>query len=335
MPWIRQFTKPLVNLYMGRPLLAIFEVCLRCNSACGYCNLPLNESRYEMTREEIRCVFSDLYQEGLRFLFVQGGEPLVRRDFSEMLEDLAELGFNLTLITNGTKFTETLVERLISLQVSISISVGTLNRQPYRRIRGRDQLPEVLHGIKFLKNYPHPKYLTCIVSNLNRHDAIDIARFARARGFIPVIGAYHWDVDRYGNVDLTLQYARPVARKVFEEILDSGLVPPGYFRRYLRDNIDWLDGKSMASCDAGTYSMAIDASGHVAPCLALTHAGNLLDTSLPDIVAKFDKDSIRSCSNKSSCNMLCSRVIGSVLGHPLEVFHTPQSVTPSGVLYAG
>jgi len=335
MRWIRQLTKPLANLYVCRPLLAIFEVCLRCNSACGYCDLPLNEGRYEMMRREIRRVFSHLYQEGLRFLFVQGGEPLVRRDLPEILEDLADLGFHLTLITNGTKFTETLVERLILLQVSISISVDTLDRQRYQRIRGRDQLSEVLHGIKLLKNYPHPRYLTCIVSNLNRHDAIDIARFARARGFIPVIGAYHWDVDRYGKVDLTLQYPRPVARKVFEEILDSGLVPPGYFRRYLRDNIDWLDGKSLASCDAGKYSIAIDASGNVAPCLALKHAGNLLDTSLPDIVAKFDKASIRSCSDKSSCNMLCSRVIGSALWHPLEAFQTPQSVTPTGALHAG
>jgi len=70
--------RPLLNIIQGRPILAIFEVCLRCNSACGYCGLPLNEGRYEMTREEIRRVFAGLYRDGLRFVFVQGGEPLLR-----------------------------------------------------------------------------------------------------------------------------------------------------------------------------------------------------------------------------------------------------------------
>lgn len=332
---IRQLTKPLSNLYKGRPLLAIFEVCLRCNSACGYCDLPLNEGRYEMTRDEVHRVFSHLYEEGLRFLFIQGGEPLVRRDLPEILDDLADIGFHLTLITNGTKLTESLVDRLDSLKVNVSISLDTLNRERYHRIRGRDQLPDVVHGIDLLKDYPHPKYLTCIVSELNRKDAIEVARFARARGFIPVFGAYHWDIDRYGKVDLTLQYERTVARKVFEEILESELVPSGYFQHYLQDNIDWLEGKSLPSCDAGTYSIAIDASGNVAPCLALKHKGNLLDTSLPDILSNFDRERIRSCSENSSCNMLCSRVIGSILRHPLKAVQTPQSVIPIGELHAG
>ena len=49
--------KPFTNLTAGRPVLATFQVNLRCNSACGYCDLPLNVGRYEMTREEIRDIF--------------------------------------------------------------------------------------------------------------------------------------------------------------------------------------------------------------------------------------------------------------------------------------
>ena len=42
--------KPFRNLVAGRPVLATFQVNLRCNSACGYCDLPLNVGRYEMSR---------------------------------------------------------------------------------------------------------------------------------------------------------------------------------------------------------------------------------------------------------------------------------------------
>lgn len=327
-------TTILRNLITKKPLLAIFEICLRCNSACGYCDLPLNEGRYEMTREEIRRVFHHLHDQGLRFVFIQGGEPLVRRDLPEILEDLSAIGFHLTLITNGTKFTKPLIARLDKLKVNISISLDTLNRDRYHHIRGRDQLPEVLNGIELLQDYPHPKFLTCIVSEPNRDDVIEVAQFSRARGFMLVIGAYHWDIERYGKVDLTLQYKRSVAKKVFEQILESDLVPAGYFRRYLHDNIDWLNGKSLAPCDAGKYSIAIDASGNVAPCLALKTAGNLLEQSLPQILSQLDTEEVRTCSDQSSCNMLCSRVIGSVLRHPVDAVRTPQTVTPTERIYA-
>jgi molybdenum cofactor biosynthesis enzyme MoaA len=120
--------KPVRNLLVSRPVLATFQVNLRCNSTCGYCDLPLNVGWYEMTWEEIRGVFSCLYREGVRFVLVQGGEPLLRRDVPEILKDLSAIGFHLMLITNGTKITPQRVERLGRLQVAISVSRDTLDR---------------------------------------------------------------------------------------------------------------------------------------------------------------------------------------------------------------
>ncbi len=327
-PLIHDTAKPTLNLLRGRPILAIFEVTLRCNSACGYCDLPLNEGRYEMNRQEIHRVFSHLYQEGVRFVFIQGGEPLLRKDLSEILNDLTDLGFSLSLITNGTKLTPTLVKRLAKNPLNISVSLDTLDRNLYKHIRGADQLHLVLNGLEALADYPHPKYLTCIVSEANREHVLDVVRFARDRGFIPVVGAYHWDIERYGKVDLTLQYQKSTAISVFQEVLNSGLVPRGYFRQYLRDNITWLNGDPLRQCDAGRYSIAIDASGNVAPCLALQHTGNLRTSSLDEILTRFDQDTIRECSNRSSCNMLCSRVIGATLNQPINALLTPTRVEP-------
>ena len=83
------------NLALGRPVLAIFEVCLRCNSACGYCDLPLNQGREELSREQIRTIFTALYTEGVRYVFLQGGEPMVRKDIFEIIEDLQAIGLRL------------------------------------------------------------------------------------------------------------------------------------------------------------------------------------------------------------------------------------------------
>ena len=135
-----QALKPFTNLIAGRPVLATFLVSLRCNSACGYCDLPLNAGWCEMTREEIQGVFSHLYRDGVRFVLVQGGEPLLRCDIPEILEDLSAIGGYFTLITNGTTVTPQLLERLSRLPVAISVSLDTLDREKYRQICGADQL---------------------------------------------------------------------------------------------------------------------------------------------------------------------------------------------------
>lgn len=318
--------KTVSNLFRGRPVLAIFEINMQCNSRCGYCDLPLNKGRYEMSREEIHGIFSKLYQDGIRYLFIQGGEPTLRKDLLEVLGDLHNIGFELSLITNGTRLTESFITQLRSLPVSISISLDSLDRDTYAQIRGADQLKLVLNGMRNLRDYPHPKYITCIVSEQNKKDAEDVVKYARQQGFIPVAGAYHWDVERYGKADAELQYKKEEAGLVFKQILSSGFVPRVYFRQYLLDNIAWLNGEKLSACDAGRYSISIDPAGNVAPCLALNHSGNLKESSLSAILESMNHDEIKSCSDASSCNMMCSRVVGSTLRHPVQALITPEHV---------
>ena len=321
--------QPLVNILQKKPLLAIFEINLQCNSKCGYCDLPLNKGRYELSREEIREIFSALYLRGLRYVFIQGGEPTLRKDLLDVIADLHQLGLKLSLITNGTRLNQEFVEGLAEYPVDISVSLDTLDRDLYREIRGADQLKLVLAGLERLRNYPHPRYITCIVSDKNREDVMNVVRYARRNGFMPVVGAYHWDIERYGKVDSELQYSNEQAKAVFEEVLHSELVPGGYFRDYLRDNVTWLSGKKLKGCDAGRYSIAIDASGNVAGCLAMKHAGNLRQQDLDSILANMDFKAIDECSDKSSCNMMCSRVIGSNLRKPVTAMMTPARLSTS------
>ena len=48
---LNQALKPLRQLIASCPVLATFQVKLRHNSVCGYCDLPLYVGRYEMSRE--------------------------------------------------------------------------------------------------------------------------------------------------------------------------------------------------------------------------------------------------------------------------------------------
>ncbi|MCS6291084.1 MAG: radical SAM protein [Nitrospira sp.] len=320
---ISAHARPMANLLRGRPVLATFQVTLRCNSACGYCDLPLNQGRYELTREEIRGIFGQLYTEGIRFVLVQGGEPLLRTDLVDILSDLSLLGLQVTVITNGTRLTTDLVARFASLRLPLSVSLDTLDRARYRQIRGADQLPQVLAGLSLLVQYPYPKFLTCIVSEVNREEVPDVVRFAKARGFIPVVGAYHWNVGLYGKEDTGLMYGRSAAAGLFELLLKEDLIPPGYFRHFVKDSAVWLRGERLEPCDAGRYSIAIDASGQVSACLAMPGVGNLREVPYREILGRFDRTQIQVCSDCSSCNRLDGRVVGTILRHPVTAWRTP------------
>ena len=63
----------------------------------------------------MRGVFSCLYRDGMRFVLVQGGEPLLRRDLPEILEDLSAIGVHITLITNGRIGRGTVIGQTISI----------------------------------------------------------------------------------------------------------------------------------------------------------------------------------------------------------------------------
>ena len=125
---------------------------------------------------------------------------------------------------------------------------------------------------------------------------------------MPVVGVYHWKVGLYGKEDPALVYDRSAAVRVFERLLHEDLIPAGYFRRFAGDNVSWLRGQQLEPCDAGRYSIAIDASGNVAPCLAFPAVGNLLESSFREILSRFDRISrFETCSDCSSCNKLDGR----------------------------
>lgn len=244
------------------------------------------------------------------------------KDIREVLEDLCEIGFHLALITNGTRLTKEFAARIAKLPVLVAVSLDTLDRKRYTAIRGADQLEQTLRGIEALRDFPRPSFIVCIVTEVNRDDVFEIGEFAREHGMIPIFGAYHWNIGKYGKENDLLQYEAAVTAELFRKIGSSGLVPRGYFSDYVADNTSWLEGKPLERCDAGRYSIAIDASGHVSACLAHPHAGNLLVSELSEILRRFDRAAIKRCSDASSCNLICARVVGKNIRHPLSALAT-------------
>ena len=70
------------NLLLKRPLMVIFDVTKRCNSKCSMCSIWKHQSKpeEELTLKQIKRIFTELHDFGIKQVLLQGGAPLLRRD---------------------------------------------------------------------------------------------------------------------------------------------------------------------------------------------------------------------------------------------------------------
>jgi cyclic pyranopterin phosphate synthase len=125
-----------------------------CNFRCSYC-MPVEEMEWMpqsklMSAQEIVQLAEIFVSLGVKKIRLTGGEPLVRKDFGQILEELARLPVELTLTTNGILIPQYL-EALKKAGVrSINVSLDTLQPEKFFKLTRRDQFAEVWANILLL-----------------------------------------------------------------------------------------------------------------------------------------------------------------------------------------
>ena len=125
-----------------------------CNFRCTYC-MPQEEMEWMpqsklMRMEEILQLAEIFVKLGVRKIRLTGGEPLVRKEFDWILEQLAQFPVELTLTTNGIlidKHIRALKENGVR---SVNVSLDTLDPEKFKKLTRRDQFDQVWGNIQLL-----------------------------------------------------------------------------------------------------------------------------------------------------------------------------------------
>src|SRR5262249_49386374 len=105
------------------PISAHMDLTYRCNERCVHCYLD-HDDRGEMSTAEVTSLLDQMAEAGAFFLTLSGGEPLMRKDFFEIVEHARRRMFNVKLKTNGLLIDEAKAIRLRELGVeTVQISV--------------------------------------------------------------------------------------------------------------------------------------------------------------------------------------------------------------------
>jgi GTP 3',8-cyclase len=189
----------------------------RCNFRCQYCmpaaGLPWLERDEILRFEEIARLVSLLVEMGIEDVRLTGGEPLVRRDFPDLVAMLAatEGVRDLALTTNGY-----LLERDAAALVAagidrVNVSVDSLQRDRFFAITRRDALPQVLRGLEAIAAHPRVRPVKVNAVAMRDFTEAEVARFcefARSTAFqVRFIEFMPLDGDRAWRPDAVLSGA--------------------------------------------------------------------------------------------------------------------------------
>ncbi len=213
----------------------------RCNFRCVYC-MPseglqwLDRSELLSFEELTRLARLLVERYGFDGIRLTGGEPTVRAHIPVLVAELADLGVDVAMTTNGATL-RLLAQDLAAAGLRrINVSLDSLRPERFRALTRRDGLDRVLDGIDAAleAGLAPVKVNVVLIRGVNDDEVVDFARFGRERGvtvrfieFMPLDADEAWSAERVVPRD---EIVATVASEFPLEALRTGTEPAERFR---------------------------------------------------------------------------------------------------------
>lgn len=293
------------NRAVALPSEASIILTYRCPMRCEMCNIwkyPTDKNR-EITAEDLRSLPQ------LRFINLTGGEPFVREDLDEIIEECYRHTKRIVISTSGW-FDDRILklcEKYPSTGIRISIE-GLSGKND--GLRGRQGgFDKALKTLLLLKEAGVKDIgFGCTVSNHNSEDMLALYRLSRELGLEFATAAFHNSFYFHkSNNEIT---NREKVCGDFKQLVEMQLRerhPKSWFRAYFNMGlINYIEGrKRLLPCEAGITNFFIDPEGEVYPCNGmeerywLESMGNLREATFEEIwnseQAEKVREKVRNC----------------------------------------
>ena len=188
----------------------------RCNLRCTYCmpadGIALSPKSHIMTYEEIYTIAQKFVANGVTKIRLTGGEPLVRKDVSLIMEQLASLPVELAITTNGV-IVDRFIEQFKTYGIQkINVSLDSLDAFKNESITRRDYFTKVYNNILLLVQEGFEVKLNCVlIKGFNDNEIIDFIELTKNNKlqirfieFMPFDGN-KWNMEKLVSLEEILQ----------------------------------------------------------------------------------------------------------------------------------
>jgi len=153
-----------------RPYTLVAELTYACPLHCVYCSNPIDLARHAATLDTAtwRRVLREAEALGVMQVNLTGGEPLLRQDLEEIVEEARRLDLYTNLITSGIPLERERLARLRDLGVS-NVQVSIQDSQPAGsdRIAGTEAFHRKLAVARWAKELGFPLTLNTVLHREN------------------------------------------------------------------------------------------------------------------------------------------------------------------------
>lgn len=173
----------------SKPTDIILLMTNHCNARCVHCkSYELPSPEHEMTTNEWMRTLAEIREWlGPVYVYITGGEALLRRDMLEILEHAVKLGLQVEFLSNGFPITEGKAEKLIKCGLKrITISLDGANAEIHNATRGRNNFFErVNKALTFLvherdnQNSNTEIHVKTTIMSLNVNSLGKVAEYAK------------------------------------------------------------------------------------------------------------------------------------------------------------
>lgn len=295
---------------------------------CQMCNIWQNPTN---PKEELKA--SDLRSlPKLKFINLTGGEPFVREDIEEIVEECYRHTDRIVISTSGY-----FEDRVIALaekfpNIGIRISIEGLS-QKNDELRGRQGgFDRGLRTLLTLKRMGVKDIgFGCTVSNHNSKDMLALYKLSLELGLEFATAAFH-NSYYFHKDDNRITNTQEVCSD-FEQLIEWQLAensPKSWFRAFFNMGlINYIEGgRRMLPCEAGSANFFIDPWGEVFPCNGMeSHLwkesmGNIHNDDFMTIWNSPQAEKVRAMVRKcpKNCWMVgtASPVMHKYIKHPLK-----------------
>ena len=139
---------------LAAPICLTWELTYACNLECVHClSSSGRRDPRELTTDEAKRVLDELHDLQVFYVNIGGGEPMIRRDFFELVEYAIGRGIGVKFSTNGFRITPERAHRLAdSNYVDVQISLDGATAEVNDDVRGPGTYDAALRALRNLSD---------------------------------------------------------------------------------------------------------------------------------------------------------------------------------------
>lgn len=124
-----------------------------CNLRCGHCFMKSGvKFKDELSATEWKRILKEFHDAGGESVTFSGGEPLMNKDFPDIIKYAKKVGLNVTILSNGTLWSQEMIDNLSPYITEIQISIDGVDEESNSIVRGRGHFEKIIETVVSFAN---------------------------------------------------------------------------------------------------------------------------------------------------------------------------------------